>query len=145
MEKSMKEIIMHNGAHYVLASKYARAIDTIAAHEKRIEELETAAQQLICDIKNNTTVNQIEVLISDMFKSFWHGTLRCAPFPAQLKELQKNLSDQVNGYWSGSSAYAIMISGGFLVDGKSCTEKKLTALGKMVMNMKVGSIVDTEA
>ncbi len=46
------DIITHNGAHYVLASKYARAIDTIAANEKRIEELETAAQLLICDIKN---------------------------------------------------------------------------------------------
>ena len=46
------DVITHNGMHYVLASKYARAIDTIAAHEKRIEELETASQQLICELKN---------------------------------------------------------------------------------------------
>ena len=38
-------MIMHNGIHYVPATELAKAND-------RIEELETAAQQLICELKN---------------------------------------------------------------------------------------------
>ncbi|AUR87419.1 hypothetical protein NVP1101O_008 [Vibrio phage 1.101.O._10N.261.45.C6] len=52
---------------------------------------------------------------------------------AKRGQLHKNLTDQVNGYWSGSTAYWIMTQGGFLVDGKSSTMKKLTVLGEMFM------------
>lgn len=46
------------------------------------------------------------------------------------KQLYKNLKDQLNGYLSGSSAYSIMVYGGFLVDSKSGTKKELTELGE---------------
>ena len=45
-------MIMHNGIHYVPATELAKANDKLADRDNRIDELETAAQQLICDIKN---------------------------------------------------------------------------------------------
>ncbi len=78
------QMIMHNGIHYVPATELAKANDKISGLETnlmltkvalkqridqinvcdsviddrndRIEELETAAQQLICDIKNKRGV-----------------------------------------------------------------------------------------
>ena len=43
--------------------------------------------------------------------------------------IDKTLRDQIGGYWSGHTAYHIVIRGGFLIDSKSGCEKKLTALG----------------
>ena len=45
------------------------------------------------------------------------------------KQIEKTLKDQINGYWSGSTAYGIVIRGGFLNDAKFGKEKKLTPLG----------------
>ena len=56
-------MIMHNGIHYVPATELAKANDRIESMQDRIsalvfnlDELETAAQQLICDIKNKRGV-----------------------------------------------------------------------------------------
>lgn len=49
-------------------------------------------------------------------------------------QLYKNLGNQIDGYWSGSSAYNIMTKGGFLIDAKRNTNKQLTELGKMFMS-----------
>lgn len=57
---------------------------------------------------------------------------------AKREKLHKNLTDQINGWWSGHTAYQIMTSGGFLVDGKSCSMKKLTALGEIFMEQMGG-------
>lgn len=38
----------------------------------------------------------------------------------------------MDGYWSGSTAYHIMVDGGFLIDGKTGA-KKLTLIGKIFM------------
>ena len=45
------------------------------------------------------------------------------------KFLAKTLRNQIEGYWSGHTAYHIAIDGGFLKDAKSGEEKHLTALG----------------
>lgn len=69
-------------------------------------------------------------IIERMFNLYWHGedTLSC--IENMRKQLYKNLTDQLNGFWSGQSAYSIMTKGGFLVDSKSGTKKELTELGK---------------
>lgn len=81
-------------------------------------------------------MNQIDELIADLFKSC------TGPASESLeeakKQLRKNLSDQINGYWSGSTAYWIMTHGGFLIDAPSGQEKKLTALGEMFMKSMEG-------
>lgn len=86
-------------------------------------------------------MNQIDSLILDLFKKHWHGP-QSESLELAKKQLHKNLTDQVNGYWSGHTAYFIMTHGGFLVDSKrvaipgtnKCKGKKLTAIGQMFMD-----------
>lgn len=51
----------------------------------------------------------------------------------QRKELKKNLKNQLDGYWTGHTAYHILIDGGFLKDGKRGTKKQATELGKLLL------------
>ena len=50
------------------------------------------------------------------------------------KQIAKTLRDQVAGFWSGHTAYHIVIDGGFLKDAKSGEEKQLTALGEAFLS-----------
>ena len=76
-----------------------------------------------------------------MFSNRWSGDLNKAPIEDMQKQLYKNLQDQINGYWSGRTAYGIMVDGGFLIDSKRkrikdtgmAKGKKLTVLGQMFM------------
>jgi hypothetical protein len=49
------------------------------------------------------------------------------------KQIAKTLRNQVGGYWSGHTAYHIVVDGGFLVDGKRSSDKKLTQLGRQFL------------
>ena len=75
-------------------------------------------------------MNGIDKVIFELFTSRWCGEEVTASLGAMQSQLYKSLTDQVNGWWSGHTAYHIMIDGGFLVDAKSNTSKKLTALGR---------------
>lgn len=81
-------------------------------------------------------MSQIDDLISDLFKS-WNGPAS-ENLDMARKQLHKNLSDQMDGYWSGHTAYWIMTHGGFLMDAPKGQQKKLTALGEMFMNEMKG-------
>ena len=69
-------------------------------------------------------------IIEDVFNQNWTGEDTLSSIENMRKQLYKNLQDQLNGYWSGSSAYSIMVYGGFLVDSKRGTKKQLTVLGE---------------
>ena len=79
--------------------------------------------------------------IKDLFSSRWFGHLSSASIDEMRAQLRKNLQNQIDGYWSGSTAYSIMVDGGFLVDAKRVSiagtnmaeGKSLTALGKEFM------------
>ena len=43
--------------------------------------------------------------------------------------IAKTLNNQVDGYWSGHTAYNIVVDAGFLKDAKSSEKKELTAFG----------------
>lgn len=60
----------------------------------------------------------IDGVIYLLYSSFWSGDLSGAPVSEMKKQLYKTLTDQVNGYWSGHSAYQIAVAGGFLIDSK---------------------------
>ena len=79
-------------------------------------------------------MSEINQIIKKLFSERWTENLASADIEAQIKQLRKTLTDQVNGYWSGHTAYHLAVDGGFLVDAKSNTNKKLTALGQMFMN-----------
>ena len=76
-------------------------------------------------------MTDIDNVIFNMFKRHWVGESVINNLDCMKAQLHKNLNDQINGYWSGSSAYRIMTEGGFIVDAKSCTKKKLTSFGEM--------------
>ena len=71
-------------------------------------------------------------IITDMFKKYWRGDETLSSIDNMRKQLRKSLNDQVNGFWSGRSAYCIMVEGGFLVDEKfkGGKGKRLTAFGE---------------
>lgn len=75
----------------------------------------------------------IDKIISKLFAERWTENLAQAPIEEQRKQLFKTLTDQTRGYWSGHTAYHLAVEGGFLIDGKSNTDKKLTELGKIFM------------
>lgn len=79
--------------------------------------------------------------IKELFGKYWSGYFGDNPIQGMRRQLHKSLSDQVAGYWSGGSAYAIMTKGGFLVDSKRirikgsnmAEGKQLTELGQQFM------------
>lgn len=92
-------------------------------------------------------MNNINKVIHHLFTTRCSGDLCNASIKDMRKQLQKNLQNQVDGFWSGHTAYHIMIDGGFLIDSKRkrikgtgmCEGKKLTAFGELFMDsMKKG-------
>ncbi len=84
-------------------------------------------------------MSDIDKIIHNLFSTRWSGDLSNSPIEDMRKQLHKNLQNQIDGYWSGHTAYNIMVDGGFLIDSKrvyvdgKCKGKKLTVLGKMFM------------
>ena len=79
-------------------------------------------------------MSDINQIIKKLFNERWTDNLANADIEAQRKQLRKTLTDQTNGYWSGHTAYHLAVDGGFLLDAKSNTNKKLTTLGQMFMS-----------
>ncbi len=85
------------------------------------------------------TINKI---IHELFSTRWSGDLSNSPIEDMRKQLHKNLQNQVDGFWSGHTAYHLMVDGGFLIDSKRkrikdtgmSKGKKLTVLGQMFMD-----------
>lgn len=71
--------------------------------------------------------------IRELFNNCWVGEHTLSSLDNMKDQLAKNLKDQLNGYWSGSTAYHIMTRGGFLIDSKRGTKKELTVIGGKFM------------
>ena len=93
------------------------------------------------ELKQAGFMSDTDKIIKELFSTRWSGDLSDAPIEDMRKQLHKSLTDQVRGYWSGHTAYSIMVDGGFLVDSKRvrvegsnmAKGKKLTVLGQMFM------------
>jgi len=72
----------------------------------------------------------MDKVIKELFEKNWHGEHVLSSLDNMKKQLAKTLRDQINGYWSGHTAYNIAVNGGFLKDAKSSDKKELTALGR---------------
>ena len=79
-------------------------------------------------------MSDIDNIIFELFSSRWYGHLSAAPISEMRAQLRKNIQNQIDGYWTGSTAYQIMVDGGFIVDSKRGKNKKLTMLGKVFMD-----------
>jgi hypothetical protein len=71
--------------------------------------------------------------VNSLFEGANFGAKINGDVAEKRKQIAKTLRDQVNGYWSGHTAYHIVVDGGFLHDSKSGTEKKLTTLGRQFL------------
>jgi hypothetical protein len=86
-------------------------------------------------------MSDIDKVIHKLFSTRWSYDLSNAPIEKMRSQLYKSLSDQTNGFWSGHTAYNLMIDGGFLIDSKrkyleesnKAEGKKLTEMGKLFM------------
>lgn len=77
--------------------------------------------------------DNIDIIINKLFRERWSGDLAEGSIQEQRKQLYKTLSNQLEGYWSGHTAYHIAVDGGFLIDNKSGSDKRLTILGEIFM------------
>lgn len=66
----------------------------------------------------------INEIIEDMFNLYWKGEYTLSSIDNMRKQLNKNINDQIQGYWSGHSAYSIMVKGGFLINEKKGAKKR---------------------
>lgn len=76
--------------------------------------------------------SEVDKIVYRMFRKYWNGDHTVSSLHNMRVQLRKNIQNQLDGFWSGSSAYQIMTQGGFIVDAKT-GKKKLTELGKMFM------------
>jgi len=75
----------------------------------------------------------IDQIVVRLFSERWVGGGVTKDVASMKNQLHKNLQNQLDGYWSGHTAYHIMVDGGFLIDAKSGAEKKVTLLGQTFM------------
>lgn len=87
-------------------------------------------------------MSDTDKIIHKLFSTRWSGDLSGASIEKMRAQLHKNLQNQVDGFWSGHTAYHIMVDGGFIIDSKRvrdgnsgrCKGKKLTVLGQIFMD-----------
>ncbi len=81
-------------------------------------------------------MNEIDQVIFNLFSDRWveKNAFVTKDIDSMKWQLHKNLKNQIDGYWSGHTAYHLMVDGGFLIDAKSGAEKKLTAIGQVFMD-----------
>ncbi|WP_295802177.1 hypothetical protein [uncultured Microbulbifer sp.] len=70
-----------------------------------------------------------DAYIEKIFEGTRFGPTTDNSVEGKRAQLAKTLRNQVDGYWSGHTAYGIAVNGGFLKDSKYGTSKELTALG----------------
>ncbi len=97
--------------------------------DKLLKELAEQPDQL--QLTPKVAMSQIDQVIHELFSNNWTPDLRSASIGKMRAQLYKNLKDQLAGYWTGHTAYWILIEGGFIVDGPRGTAKQLTRFGSM--------------
>lgn len=68
--------------------------------------------------------------INELFEGTKFGDTIDNSVIERRKLIKKTLRNQLDGYWSGHTAYGIIVHGGFLLDTKVGRPKFLTALGE---------------
>lgn len=89
----------------------------------------------------------LDEYIEEAFKSRWVGESVLSSLENMKAQLYKNLKNQIDGYWSGHTAYHLMIDYGFLIDAKheNGKRKNLTRLGVLFIEDYLATKTDSEA
>lgn len=77
---------------------------------------------------------QYDKVIKKLFADRWTENLANADIVEQRAQVYKTLHNQVDGFWSGHTAYNLVVDAGFLINSKSGSKKRLTLLGEDFMN-----------
>ncbi|QNE55626.1 hypothetical protein H5404_03075 [Vibrio parahaemolyticus] len=161
LEHSLKAIRLDAVTEELLQNHYG-AIKAIREHFESAQSNERYSVELIVQAQSLTeaeilemikqpgqlqlmpkvAVSQIDQVIHDLSSNNWTSDLRTAPIDKMRAQLYKNLKDQLAGYWTGHTAYWILVNGGFIVDGPKGTAKQLTRFGSMFKE-EMESINDT--
>ena len=80
-------------------------------------------------------IEQMDAHIRELFESRWYGDHVLSSLENMKIQLNKTLTNQLDGYWSGHTAYFLAVDGGFLVDAKNTNglKKHTTNLGTLFM------------
>ncbi|WP_194163066.1 hypothetical protein [Vibrio parahaemolyticus] len=161
LEHSLKAIRLDAVTEELLQNHYS-AIKVIREHFESAQPNELCSVELMAQVQSLTEAeilrmikqpgqlqpmpkaapSQIDQIIHELFSTYWVGSLSYGPIKAQRSQLYKNLKDQLAGYWTGHTAYWILVEGGFIVDGPKGTAKQLTRFGSMFKE-EMESINDT--
>jgi len=71
--------------------------------------------------------------INELFEGMNFGEVVNNSVDEKRKLIADTLRNQLDGFWSGRTAYKVVIDGGFLYDASTHSQKKLTALGRLFM------------
>ncbi|HCH1426948.1 TPA: hypothetical protein NKQ26_004861 [Vibrio parahaemolyticus] len=161
LEHSLKAIRLDAVTEELLQNHYG-AIKAIREHFESAQPNELYSVELMTQVQSlteaeilemikepgqlqlmpKTAPSQIDQVIHELFSNNWTPDLRTAPIDKMRAQLYKNLKDQLAGYWTGHTAYWILVNGGFIVDGPKGTAKQLTRFGSMFKE-EMESINDT--
>ncbi len=150
LEHSLKAIRLDAVTEELLQNHYG-AIKAIREHFESAQSNERYSVELIVQAQSLTeaeilemikqpgqlqltpkvAVSQIDQVIHELFSNNWTPDLRTASIDKMRAQLYKNLKNQLDGYWTGHTAYWILVNGGFIVDGPKGTVKQLTRFGSM--------------
>ncbi len=89
-------------------------------------------------------MSELNNVIDKLFSDRWTENLANADIDEKRAQLYKTLKNQTDGYWSGHTAYHLAVEGGFLIDAKSNTHKKLTAFGELFMSGYENKLIKQE-
>ncbi|WP_253254587.1 hypothetical protein [Vibrio parahaemolyticus] len=106
--------------------------------EKAVEKSSLKWKQFTKE-EHGEELSDTDQIIKQLFAERWTDDLRHAPLEKLRQQVYKNLKDQMAGYWSGHTAYHLLVDGGFLIDAKfeQGKGKKLTLLGRrFIENME---------
>ncbi|HIF6161002.1 TPA: hypothetical protein ACX3IN_001946 [Vibrio parahaemolyticus] len=150
LEHSLKAIRLDAVTEELLQNHYG-AIKAIREHFESAQSNELYSVELMTRVQSLTEAeilrmikqpgqlqpmpkaapSQIDQVIHELFSTYWIGSLSYGPIKSQRSQLYKNLKDQLTGYWTGHTAYHMLVTGGFIVDGPRGKAKVLTVLGSM--------------
>jgi hypothetical protein len=80
----------------------------------------------------NITLSDQE--INELFSNTNFGDKINNCVKAKRQQINKTLTDLISGYWSGHTAYNIVLKGKLIIDSSKGTAKELTPLGLSFMN-----------
>ena len=115
--------------YYVDRNGYININSTV--RDELANTLNSSEQSITNQLKALADDEFMNNIIRELFLSRWVGKHVLSSTKNMREQLHKNLTDQVSGYWSGHTAYHLMVDGGFLLDGDKSSNKKLTPLGDL--------------